>query len=158
MGKVHLSGWKLALSGCTCSQGGRSSHQLVLGDCGGFVVSDDVGEGPSGLLRLRVVEDNQPDEYENSCRKRKADTQQKQQEEVMGSILPGCRRDFHGASRGFPQLAPAPAGGSPRSSGEPFGWDMPWVDNVPFPLLRNGFLGGKSPPVEWMWLGAMTNF
>ena len=156
MGKLHPSGSKLALSGYTRRQGGRSSHQLVLGDCGDFVVSDDVGEGSSGLLRLWVVEDDQPDEYEDSCRERKTNTQQ-QQQEMVGSVLLGCCQHSSAASSGFPQLAPAPAGGSPQASGDPFGWDMPWVDNVPVPLLRNGFLGGKPPPLEWTWLGAMTS-
>jgi len=36
-------------------------------------MSDDVGEGASGLLHLRVVEDDQPDEYEGSCGERKVD-------------------------------------------------------------------------------------
>lgn len=114
MGKLHPSGSKLARSTCMHGQGQRSSQQLVLGGCGGFVMFDDVGKGASGLLRLWVVESNQPDEYENSCRERKAETQQ--QQDMMGNILPGCCWHFPAASRELPQLIPAPAGGSPYAS------------------------------------------
>lgn len=76
-------------------------------------MSDDVGEGANGFLCLWVVEDNQPDEYEDSCRERKADTQQL---EMVGSIQLGCCWLFPATSRVFPQLAPAPAGGSPHAS------------------------------------------
>lgn len=86
--KLHLPGSKTALSGCRCRQEERSSQELVLGGCDSFVMSDDVGEGTSGLPGLWVVEDNQPDEYEDSCRERKTNTQQ--QQETVGSILPGC--------------------------------------------------------------------
>lgn len=115
MGELHPLGSKLACSRCMHRQGGRLSQQLVLGDCGGFVVFDDVGEGASGLLRLRVVKNDQPDEYENSCRERKAETQQ--QQEMVGDILPGCCWHLPTASRELLQLTPAPAGGSPHASG-----------------------------------------
>lgn len=101
-----------------------SSQELVLGGCGGFVMSDDVGEGTSGLLCLRVVEDNQPDEYEDSCRERKTNTQQQQE---TGKYLaftwevPG--QDAHDTSLPLPGDSLSSLL-SPPPSGEPFGWDM----------------------------------
>lgn len=107
-------------------------------------MSDDVGEGASNLLCLWVVENDQPDENEESCRETRADTQQ-QQEEMMGSMLPALPCYFQGI---LPARSCSCRRGSPHASRESLGWDMPWADSVPLPLLRSGILGGKPPPVE----------